>query len=130
MIGVQVAEAHPLFLGHVAKVGMIGPMKTLWGVSEAAEEVPQFCHVAVKVAQGRAFALLVDLPQCLETPRPGDWHPEAAPLEDAIRIGKAGRSCDDQSEIEFVSVTQVADHLVCGHFSPATRSGRTNASQA
>src|SRR5215469_8871471 len=130
MIGMQITEAHPFLLGHVAKIGMIGPMKISRVAGEAVEEVSQFRHIALKFARGRALGLLVDLPQCLEALWPRDRCPQAAPLEESTRIREAGRSCGDQPQVEFVSVTQVADHLVRGHFSPAARSGRTNVVEA
>src|SRR5215469_16116489 len=130
VIGVEVAEAHPFLLGHGAEVGMIGPTKISRVPRETVEEVNQFRHIAVKVARGCAFALLVDLRQCLEALRPRDRHPQAAPLQESTRIGKAGRRYHDQSQVEFVSVAQVTDHLVRGHFSPATRTGGMNIVEA
>ena len=95
MIGVEVTESHPFFLGHMAEVGMTRRTRVWRIAGEAVEEVSEFGDVAVKVVRRGGFILLVDFAQRLESFGPGGWHPEAAPLEDSTRIRKTGRGNHD-----------------------------------
>src|SRR5579871_5809443 len=108
---------------------MIGPAKIPRDTGEAVDEVSQLCHIAVKITRRRGFVLLIDFPQSFEAFRPRNRHPERTPLQEPARIWKAGRGNDDKSQIEFVSIAKVANHLVRGHFSPAAWAGGTNVLQ-
>src|SRR5215475_1501424 len=97
------------------------PSKIIRQPGKAIQQDLKFGRIFLEVDRMRATSLLIDLRYRPESLRPSNRHPKTTPLQQLAGIREAEGSGRDLTHIKSERIINMTEHLVRGHFAPATR---------
>jgi hypothetical protein len=115
---VEVAKAHVIAVGHGSEEGVMGPGEISGNVREVVHQDCELVEVAGKLDGSSAVSLLIHLCHSLYTLRPRNGRPQSDALEKFAGIGRTEGRRWDLATVNLISITQMTNHLMDGHFPP------------
>ena len=120
VIGMEIAEAHPFFVGEQAKVGMRASLGIRGLCGEASDRLEQVLHVGVELCRRSSANLLIQLGRGFESVGPGNGNPERGELEKSRRNALRHRGHDPLAKEHAIGIGQMTHHLMRGHLAPSS----------
>jgi hypothetical protein len=86
VVGMEIAQAHPLSGRHAAEIRVSGPSEIFRKLWEAIHSASKFHPVLLKFRRPGSASFLIDFCDRFETLWPSNRNPKAAPLQESARV--------------------------------------------